>query len=1010
MGVVYQGEDRLIGRRVAIKTLTEVTSELRERFYIEARSGILSHPNIVTVYELGEHEGNPFIAMEFIEGDSLEQVLRLRKRLPLLEAHSIVEQLCAGLGYAHGHGVVHRDVKPANVLVRPDGHVTIVDFGIARLADQTRQLTKADTLLGTFHYIAPERLKGEASDGRADIWSVGVMLYEMLTGELPFKGSDVSSLYRVIHEPYVPLTEHVQDLPDGLSRVLDKALAKEVELRYATAEEMAFDLQVLAEGLKQDRVSSLLETARRLAQENQYASARTVLLQAQRIDPANVDTKALLGDVQDRLSQMQRGGQLRQLVEQAQDAAKGRRWNDAVALFQQARKLDTEDAFNLSERLQQAEMEKAQQQRVMGLCRQADEARTLGDLTKAKDYLGQALEIDDRSTELRNAYSDVSREVKRKQQELRIQELLRSAQEESSRQRYTEAISRLREAAEIDPAHAEVRDLLFSMAVRQKEERRQQVLEQITSGVRELLDREDFGSAEEHVTRALETLPGDGLLLQLKSEIEGKKRDTAIQRVVRRAVLEAQETFVDNPERALRVIDQGLKEAPGSETLIQSRARLLEHLRELETSSVRARALEEVDIAQKDGQHGASQRVPDGAMLAHGPSEDPQPYLSLAKAGGGIAEHKTQRDAAQEEAHELLQTTQFAPVTDRLEPPASTNNHAELTRPQEKAWPKQGEAGGRGGLTTQFTEVLPVAQPEEVPPQKPSQEVRVKQDAVGSEPQPRRAAEIRTAVDKAVAACDKAIAAGELNHCMRPLDDLAKQYGESAVLATAREACESKRRNKATQILLGAAQTAQRQLRSRSAKKAEEALKVVEYALPFAGAVVRSEWRRLKGECAAALSAKQPIPKRDAPARGSAARWYVAGSAVAGAALAVVGLSHRRHEAPAPQQSVAVHAPAANPAAPAPAVVPIDVEINASPWAKVVNIQDRAGESILLPGGDQTTPLRLDGVNSGTYQVTFAGADGRQQVVECNVSAEEHLCAAEMGSPDIERVLMGEQP
>src|ERR1700722_869671 len=108
MGVVYRGEDKLIGRDVAIKTLTEVTPELRERFYVEARSGILSHPNIATVYELGEHEGNPFIAMEFIEGDSLEKLLRAQKRLSLLEALSIVEQICAGLGYAHGHGVVHR--------------------------------------------------------------------------------------------------------------------------------------------------------------------------------------------------------------------------------------------------------------------------------------------------------------------------------------------------------------------------------------------------------------------------------------------------------------------------------------------------------------------------------------------------------------------------------------------------------------------------------------------------------------------------------------------------------------------------------------------------------------------------------------------------------------------------------------------------------------------------------------------------------------------------------------
>jgi serine/threonine protein kinase len=245
MGVVYRGEDKLIGREVAIKTLTEATPELRERFYVEAKSGILSHPNIVTVYELGEHEGNPFIAMEFLPGESLEKILRQRGRLPVPDSISIVEQICAGLGYAHAHGLLHRDVKPANVIVLPDGRVKIVDFGIARLADRDTRLTKTDALLGTFHYIAPERLKGEVSDGRADIWSAGIMLYEMISGDLPFRGKDVSALYRVIHDPYPPITQMVEDAPEELKAVLDKALAKEAKDRYATAEEMAFDLQAL---------------------------------------------------------------------------------------------------------------------------------------------------------------------------------------------------------------------------------------------------------------------------------------------------------------------------------------------------------------------------------------------------------------------------------------------------------------------------------------------------------------------------------------------------------------------------------------------------------------------------------------------------------------------------------------------------------------------------------------------------------------------------------------------
>jgi serine/threonine-protein kinase len=406
------------------------------------------------------------------------------------------------------------------------------------------------------------------------------------------------------------------------------------------------------------------------------------------------------------------------------------------------------------------------------------------------------------------------------------------------------------------------------------------------------------------------------------------------------------------------------------------------------------------------------QRVLEAGLLEHGPSEDLQPQLSLVKAEQGKAEQKAQRDAAREEAHELLETALFPTMIDRLEPLASANDDAGLTKLLEKTRRKQDEGEGEVGLTAQFTEVLLKAQPGEAPssPQKKSHEVRAKENKASPAAQPRRAADIRTAVENAVAACDTAIARGELDHCMRPLEDLAKQYGEDPALATAREACESKRGNRATQVLREALQAAERQLGNSSAKKAERALKGVEYALPFADADLRSEWQWLKAECAAALNAKQPISKGSAPAKRDNARWYVAGSVVAVAALAVVGLSPGRHEAPAPQTTVAVRAPAPASTVASPAIVPTDVEINASPWAKVVSFQDKTGKSIALPDGDQTTPLRLDGVNSGTYEVTFAGADGKQQTVECNVSAAEHLCAADMGTPDTERVLMGKQP
>jgi len=906
MGVVYQAEDRLIGRLVAIKTLTEVTPELRERFYIEAKSGILNHPNIVTVYEVGEHEGNPFIVMEYVEGDSLEKIMREQRRLPLLESISIIEQLCTGLGYAHGHGVLHRDVKPANILVRPDGRVTIVDFGIARLADQTQQLTKTNTLLGTFHYISPERLKGEESDGRADIWSVGVIFYEMLTGELPFKGSDISSLYRVIYEPYVPPVEYVQNLPDGLIQVLDKALAKQVDVRYRSAEDMALDLHRLAEGMKSERVGALLETARRLTDESQYASARTVLLQVQRIDPGNTETKTRLSDVQDRLTQLHRSEQLRLLIDQAKDAADGRRWNDAASLYEKAQSLDVENAFDLRGQLQQAQQAQQHQQKVLSLWKQADEAHNLGDLKKAQDYLDQALQIDDHNTELRNAHSDLLQEVKRKRQS-KIEELLRNAREAASKKQYTEATSRLREAAEIDVANAEIQELMSSLAAQQKEGSLQSVQEQAGSNNGAPPKRESLDSLDDHATRVFEIVP----------EVQ--------------------------------------KEASGAQPL--PKAKPSEPSKEPEKGSVDTQ--QKMPASRKEEQVG-----------------------------------QEAQNTKLEQTQVLLQTAVYTQAVKR--PEGSVPEAAMFNQDQVK---------GQSKPAAEHTEVFRV-QPNVAPAaqQKQSQEVPAKGNAEEA-----RAAESRKALDRAVAECEKAIAAGKLDQCMRPLDDFAKQYGAVAALATARGKCESKREQKATQMLRAAIQTAQRELKTNSPRKAETVLKGVERAIPFTVSDVRTEWQKLRGECTTALSVKPP--KNSVHATRTKATWSVVSVAVLVAALVVAWLLYRRHaETSAPQNVAVVPASIQKSTVPAASSDLTHMEINASPWAKVIDIQDEGGNSVPLPGEDQTTPLRLDGVKSGTYKVTFAAPDGKQQTVECNISSAEHLCAADVGLPDTQQVLRGEQP
>ncbi len=249
MGVVYRAFDPMIGRTVAIKTMLtqglapSEFAEFRDRFQREAQAaGILNHPNIVTVYDFGESQGFLYLAMEFLEGKSLHEILRERKALPAGEAVPIFEQVAGALGHAHAHKVIHRDVKPANIMLLKDGTVKVTDFGIAKIS--TTSMTQTGQVFGTPNYMSPEQVRGMQLDGRSDIFALGVVLYESLVGVKPFPGDDITTvLYKLVHEEPVPPLQLRPELDPGLGRVIQKALAKNPDQRYATCADFARDLR-----------------------------------------------------------------------------------------------------------------------------------------------------------------------------------------------------------------------------------------------------------------------------------------------------------------------------------------------------------------------------------------------------------------------------------------------------------------------------------------------------------------------------------------------------------------------------------------------------------------------------------------------------------------------------------------------------------------------------------------------------------------------------------------------
>ena len=255
MGVVYKAKDPLIDRVVAIKTINlslamDEKEEYEGRFYQEAKAaGRLNHPNIVTIYDVGKSGDIAYIAMEFLEGRELRDILNEGALLPVDQVLNIVAQVAQGLAYAHEHDIVHRDVKPSNIMVIRDGHAKITDFGIARMASASVR-TQTGMVLGSPKYMSPEQVMGKSIDQRSDIFSLGVMLYEMLTGQAPFNGENVNAImYQTLNTVPTPPNTLNPDVPEMVNYIVAKALAKGLEDRYQNAKDFAVDLRTCCDNL-----------------------------------------------------------------------------------------------------------------------------------------------------------------------------------------------------------------------------------------------------------------------------------------------------------------------------------------------------------------------------------------------------------------------------------------------------------------------------------------------------------------------------------------------------------------------------------------------------------------------------------------------------------------------------------------------------------------------------------------------------------------------------------------
>ena len=270
MGVVYKAKDPLIDRMVAIKTINlhelneDERKEYEARFYQEARAaGRLAHPNIVTIHDLGENNGTAYIAMEMLEGSELRHLLKDDAQpLPLEQALDIAIQVADGLAYAHEHGIVHRDIKPSNIMVLKGGQVKIADFGIARM-DSSLLQTRVGVVMGSPLYMSPEQVRNLDIDQRSDIFSVGIMLYQMMTGRLPFSGDNTNSvMYQIVNEqPPAPRSLN-PEIPASLEAIIYRCLEKKADGRYPDAHALGGELRACRDELRGNTADSSLGKGR----------------------------------------------------------------------------------------------------------------------------------------------------------------------------------------------------------------------------------------------------------------------------------------------------------------------------------------------------------------------------------------------------------------------------------------------------------------------------------------------------------------------------------------------------------------------------------------------------------------------------------------------------------------------------------------------------------------------------------------------------------------------------
>jgi serine/threonine-protein kinase len=532
MGSLYLAKDPKIGRLVAIKLVRQEfdSPDARQRFAREAQSaGTLRHPNIVTIFDVDEHEGLPFIAMEYIDGETLGEVVKRKALLPVTKRIQWVEDLCSGLAYAHRQGVIHRDIKPANLMVDTEGSLKILDFGLARR--DASKFTQSHVIIGTPNYMSPEQIRGGNIDTRSDIFSVGALLYEVLTYKEAFPGAVHQTMHKILHEEPEPIDELVPGLDPGVSRILARAMVKDRDGRYPDLSQMKNDLTEVRQRMESAPLADAQTMP--LGKGARFNLPPTETLRQTPISPGAPGSSGSRG----------RSSHASKRFQTNRQSLQRRRSEQITALLDEARKLfESGDLDKARDKCDEALMfdpdhpgglqlmddiaTESDRKQVATWIAEARAELQKGQLDRAEALVAQARQMQPESTDvqqLQEAIDTTRREIERTRQ---IQETMRRARARFAEGSHEAAIRAAGEVLAIDPDNVAAKDLqkrardAIEHAATRAE--RDAAAQSAVASARKLFESGDKGSA----IRQLETFaPKHDLVSAFLATLKGEKAE-----------------------------------------------------------------------------------------------------------------------------------------------------------------------------------------------------------------------------------------------------------------------------------------------------------------------------------------------------------------------------------------------------------------------------------------------------------------------------------------------------